>query len=148
VGVPVLAPLAQSPDDDVVAVESRVVGALDYGAGGDGRQRRAAAGGDVEALVAPAAVPRSVEFTDRAAGAVCPPHWEEVAVKSHPPGLLLGAAGECDDDLVGAVGDRRAALCEPVPALDQILVGRRGRDLDGSHLLAGPKDPDCHVGGR
>src|SRR4051812_33433482 len=56
VGVPVLPPLPQAPDDDVVAVEAWVVGALDDGAGDRRREGRAATAGDVEALMAPAAI--------------------------------------------------------------------------------------------
>src|SRR5919106_1847601 len=52
VGVPVLPPLPQPPDHDVVAIETRVVGALDDRAGGGRGEWSATPRGDVEALVA------------------------------------------------------------------------------------------------
>src|SRR5215207_1605997 len=79
--VPVLAPLRQSPDHHVVAFKTRVVCALDDRPCRDGRQRRAAAGGDVESLVEPPAVAEGSELADRTARPVRAAHREEVAVE-------------------------------------------------------------------
>jgi hypothetical protein len=68
--VEVAAVLAFAVDQEVVAVEDRVVAGAQDAAAADGDQRRVAGGDDVEALVGAAAVARGAEFADRAAGPV------------------------------------------------------------------------------
>src|SRR5436190_16277950 len=123
VRVPVLPPLAQPPEHDEVAVQAPVVGALDDGAGGDRGQRRAAVGGDVEALVAAAAVPRRVEVADRPSRPMRAADGEKVAVELDAPGVSPASADDRDHDLVAAVCHRAPAVSEPVPALDQVPAG-------------------------
>src|SRR4051794_41024540 len=148
VGVPVLPPLPQPSDDDVVAVEASIVGALHHGSGGGGSERRATARHDVEALVPAAAVPGRPELTDRPTSAVRASHRKEVTVQRHPPGLLLASPGDRDDDSVAPVGDRTAPVVEAVPTLDPIAAGVLRGQRDPPHLLAPAGDPDRHVGGR
>ena len=148
VRVPVLPPLAQPPNDDVVAVEAWVIGPLHDRAGGCGSEGRLAAGGDVEALVDTPAVARRPELPHRPAGAMWPAHREEVAVELDAAGLLLAAAGDSDDDAIGAVGDRPPGVIEPVPALDLIPAGCTPGSVDPPHLVARARDPDAHVRGR
>src|SRR3954447_7036909 len=78
--VPVLPPLPEAAEHDEVAVEARVVRALDDRPGDGRRQGCAAAGGDVEALVDAAAIARRAELADRAACPVGPANRVEVAV--------------------------------------------------------------------
>ncbi len=115
VRVPVLAPLPQAPDDDVVPVEAGVVCALDDRPGDGGRQWRAAAGSDVEALVDASAVPRSSELADRPARPVWSTDREEVAVELDAARLLLVAARDRHDHPVRAVGDQPPAVGQTVP---------------------------------
>jgi hypothetical protein len=70
VGVEVGAVLAFAVNQQVVAIEDRVIAGAQDLAVADRDQGRAAGGDDVEALVDATAVTRSAEFTDRAAGAV------------------------------------------------------------------------------
>lgn len=70
VGVEVAAVLAFAMDQQVVAVEDRVVAGPQDAAASDGDQRCVAGGDDVEALVGTTAVARGAEFADRAAGSV------------------------------------------------------------------------------
>src|SRR3954467_15949799 len=106
VRVPVLPPLAQPPNDDVVAVEAWVIGPLHDRARGCGSEGRLASGGDIAALVDTSAVTRSSELPHRPAGPVRAAHREEVAVELGRAGLLLATASDSDDDAIGAVGDR------------------------------------------
>jgi hypothetical protein len=80
VGVEVGSVLAFAVNQEVVAVEDRVVsGAQDF-AVADGDKWRAAGGEDVEALVGAATAAGGAEFTDWAAGAVGALDWEDVVV--------------------------------------------------------------------
>ena len=72
--------LAFAVDQQVVAVEDRVVAAAAALAVADRDQRRAAGRGDVEAFVDAPAAARRVEFTDRAAHPVRSLDREDVAV--------------------------------------------------------------------
>lgn len=78
--VEVAAALALTVDQQVVAVENRVVAASQDTAVADGDERRVAGGDDVEALVGPAAAAGGPEFTDGATGAVCALDREDVVV--------------------------------------------------------------------
>jgi hypothetical protein len=84
VGVEVAAPLAFAVDQQVVAVEDRVVGSAENAAVGDRDQRGLAGGDDVEALVGAAAVAGGAELPDRAAGPVRALDREDVAVVRSP----------------------------------------------------------------
>ena len=81
VGVEVAAVLAFAVDQQVVAVEDRVVAGAQHPAVAHRDQRRAAGGDDVEALVGAAAAARRAEFADRAAGPVRALDREDVAVE-------------------------------------------------------------------
>ena len=81
VGVEVGAVLAFAVDQQVVAVEDRVVAAAQDLAVAYRDQGRAASGDDVEALVGAAAAARGAEFADWAAGAVRALDGEDVAVE-------------------------------------------------------------------
>ena len=78
-GVEVGAILAFAVDQQVVAVEDRVIAAAQDLAVADGYQRGAAGGDDVEALVGAPAVAGGAEFADRAAAAVRALNREDVA---------------------------------------------------------------------
>jgi hypothetical protein len=80
VSVEVAAVLVFAVDQQVVAVEDRVVAAAQDAAAADGYERRVAGGDDVEALVGAAATARSAEFADRAAAAVRTLNREDVVV--------------------------------------------------------------------
>jgi hypothetical protein len=67
VGVEVAAPLALAVDQEVVAVEDRVIAGTQHAAGRGGDERRVAAGDDVESFVGAAAIARRAEFADVAA---------------------------------------------------------------------------------
>jgi hypothetical protein len=79
-GVEVAAVLAFAVDQDVVAVENRVIPRAQDPAVANGDQRRPAGGDDVEAFVAAAAAAWRAEFADRAAGPVRALDREDVAV--------------------------------------------------------------------
>lgn len=81
VSVEVGAVLAFAVDQQVVAVEDRVVAGAQHFAVAHRDQRRVAGGDDVEAFVGTAAVAGSAEFADRAAGAVRTLNWEDVTVE-------------------------------------------------------------------
>jgi hypothetical protein len=81
VGVEVGAILAFPVDQQVVAVEDRVIAGTQHLAVANGDQRRAAGGDDVEAIVSAATAARSAELADRAAGAVRALDREDVAVE-------------------------------------------------------------------
>ncbi len=81
VGVEVGAVLALTVDQQVVAVEDRVIAAAQHPPGRDGDQRRAAGGDDVEAFVTAAAAARGTEFADRPARPVRPLDREDVGVE-------------------------------------------------------------------
>jgi hypothetical protein len=80
VGVEVAAVLAFAVDQQVVAVENRVVAAAQDAAAPDRDQRRVAGGDDVEALVTAAAAARDAEFADVAARPVWALDREDVVV--------------------------------------------------------------------
>jgi hypothetical protein len=80
VGVEVAAILAFAVDQQVVAVEDRVVADAQDPPVGDGDQLGPAGGDDVEALVGAAAVARDAEFADGAADAVRALDRKDVAV--------------------------------------------------------------------
>jgi hypothetical protein len=82
VGIEVGAILAFAVDQQVVAVEDRVIVAAQDPAVSHRDQRRVAGGDDVKALVGAAAAARGAEFADRAAGAVGALDREDVAVVS------------------------------------------------------------------
>lgn len=79
VGVEVGAILAFAVDQQVVAVEDRVIAGPQHLAAPDRYQRRVAGGDDVKALVGAAAAAGGAEFADRAAGAVGALDREDVA---------------------------------------------------------------------
>jgi len=91
VGVEVRAVLTFAVDQQVVAIENRVIAALEYLAVTDRDQRRIAGGDDVKALVGAAAVAESTEFSDRAAGAVRALNGKDVAVGGG------AAVGRCEE---------------------------------------------------
>jgi hypothetical protein len=112
VGVEIAAVLALAVDEDVVAVEDRVVAAALHAAGRDGNQRCAAAGDDVEALVRPPAAAWRAEFADGATGPVRTPDREDVAeirraarIGPSEPDEEKGEKGSCPS---GAEGTARA----------------------------------------
>jgi hypothetical protein len=80
VGIKVAASLAFAVDQQVVAVEDRVITRAQNRAAADRDQRRAAGGDDVKALVGAPAAARGAEFADRAAGAVRALDGEDVVV--------------------------------------------------------------------
>lgn len=90
VGVKVAASLALAVDQEVVAVEDRVVATAQNAAGCNGNQRSAAGGDDVEAFVDPAAAARSAEFTDVAARPVRSLDREGVVEEGSAPAWLGG----------------------------------------------------------
>jgi hypothetical protein len=81
VGVEVGAVLAFAVDQQVIAVEDRVIAGPQHLAVADRYQRCVAGGDDVEAFVGAAAVAGGPEFADRAAGAVWALDREDVAVE-------------------------------------------------------------------
>jgi hypothetical protein len=80
-GVEVGAILAFAVDQQVVAVEDRVIAGPQDLAVADRYQRRVAGGDDVEPLVGAATIAGGAEFADRAAGAVRALDREDVAVE-------------------------------------------------------------------
>jgi hypothetical protein len=99
VGVEVGAVLAFTVDQQVVAVEDRVIAAAQNFAVANGDQWRAAGGDDVEALVGAAAAAGGAEFADRAAAAVRALDREDVAV--------IGGGAVAIEDLRGGTGGRK-----------------------------------------
>jgi hypothetical protein len=81
VGVEVAAVLALAVDQQVVAVEDRVIADPQNAAGRRGDKGRAAGGDDVEAFVGAAAVAGGAELADRAAGPVRAIDREDVVVE-------------------------------------------------------------------
>jgi len=81
-GVEVAPMLALAVDQQVVAVEDRVVARTQHPAGRRRDQRRAAGGDEVEALVGAAAAARRAELADRAARPVRAPDREDVGVEA------------------------------------------------------------------
>jgi hypothetical protein len=81
VGVEVGAVLAFAVDQDVVAVEDRVIAGLQNPAVADGYQRRAAGSDDVKALMGAAAAAGGAEFADRTAAAMRALDGEDVAIE-------------------------------------------------------------------
>jgi len=94
VGVEVAALLALTVDQQVVAVEDRVIAGAQNAAGRRGDQRRAAGGDDVEALMPAAAAARGAELADVATRPVRAPDREDVRV-------------ERSGTVVAGLGDRR-----------------------------------------
>jgi hypothetical protein len=94
VGVEVAAILAFAVDQEIVAVEDRVIAGLEDAAVADGDQFGPAGGDDVEALVGATAVARRPEFADRATAAVRPLDREDVGVVGGRP-VGAGDAGRC-----------------------------------------------------
>jgi hypothetical protein len=92
VGVEVGAVLAFAMDQEVVAVEDRVIAAVQDAAASDGDQGRATGGDDVEALVDTSAVPRGAEFADRPPRAVRSLDGEDVTVVGDTA-VAVGDAG-------------------------------------------------------
>jgi len=82
VGVEVRTPLPFAVDQQIVAVEHRVIADAQYSTAANGHQRRAAGGDDVKALVDAAATARSTELTDVAAGTVRALDRKDVVVVS------------------------------------------------------------------
>lgn len=78
VGVEVAARLALAVDQQVVAVEDRVIAGTQHAPRRRGDERRAAGGDDVKAFVAAPAAARSAELADVAAGPVRTLNWEDV----------------------------------------------------------------------
>ena len=79
-GVEVAAVLAFAVDQQVIAVEDRVVSGLKDTAVANSYKRRVAGGDDVEALVGAATAARRAEFTYGTAGAVWALDREDVVV--------------------------------------------------------------------
>jgi hypothetical protein len=92
VGVEVAAVLAFAVDQEVVAVEDRVIAGPQDAAVADGDQFGPAGGNDVEALVGATAAARSPEFADRAAAAVRALDREDMGVEGGRP-VGTGDAG-------------------------------------------------------
>lgn len=90
VSVEVAALLALAVDQQVVAVEDRVIAHVQHKAGRDGNQGRAAGGDDVEAFVRPATAARGAEFADGAARPVRPVYGEDMRVELGPAGSSGG----------------------------------------------------------
>jgi hypothetical protein len=93
VGVEVASRLAFAVDQQIVAVEDRVVGAAQDPAVADRDQRRAAGRDDVESFVPAAAVAGGAELANVAAGAMRSLDREDVAV--------VGEAAVAGDDAGG-----------------------------------------------
>jgi hypothetical protein len=85
VGVEVGAVLAFAVDQQVVAVEDRVIAGVQNFAVANGDQWGAAGGDDVKALVGAAAAAGGTEFADRATAAVRALDREDVAVVGSGP---------------------------------------------------------------
>jgi hypothetical protein len=101
VGVEVGAVLAFAVDQQVVAVEDRVITAAQDPAVADRDERRVAGGDDVEAFVGAAAAAGSAELTDRAACAVRPLDGKDVAVEGE------AAVSRCEEVGGGRCGEGR-----------------------------------------
>jgi hypothetical protein len=85
VGVEVAAPLAFAVDQQVVAVENRVVAGAEDTPVADGDELGLTGGDDVEALVGATAVAAGAELADGTAGAVRALNREDVAVIGSAP---------------------------------------------------------------
>jgi hypothetical protein len=94
VGVEVATVLAFAVDQQVVAVEDRVIAAAQDAAVANGYQRRVAGCDDVEALVGATAAARGAEFADRAAAAVRTLDREDVIV-IRDGAVTGGEVGRC-----------------------------------------------------
>jgi hypothetical protein len=81
VSVEVTAPLALAVDQQVVAVEDRVIADAQHATGGHGHEGRATGGDDVEALMGAATATRSAEFADGATRSVRPVDRKDVGVE-------------------------------------------------------------------
>jgi hypothetical protein len=102
VGVEVAAVLAFAVDQQVVAVEDRVVAGSQDQAVANGDQFGPAGGDDVEALVGAAARARGAEFADRPTAAVRPLDRKDVGVVGGGP---IGA-GDAGGSLGGTSRER------------------------------------------
>jgi hypothetical protein len=85
VGVEVAAVLTFAVDQQVVAVEDRVIAGPQHSAVACGDQLGAAGGDDVEAFMGAAAAAGGTEFADRAAGSVRALDREDVGVVGNRP---------------------------------------------------------------
>jgi hypothetical protein len=98
VGVEVGAPLGFAVDEEVVPVQDGVVTAAEHPAAANRHQRRPTRRDDVESLVGAAAVARSAEFADVAAGPMGTLDREDMVVIGEPAvaGGDTGGGG-CDE---------------------------------------------------
>ncbi|HXS45961.1 MAG TPA: hypothetical protein VN756_00690 [Solirubrobacterales bacterium] len=80
-GVEVAAPLALAVEQQIVAVEDRVVAGTQDRSGRGGDQRRAAGGDEVETFMAAAAAAGRAELADGAAGPVRSLDWKDVGLE-------------------------------------------------------------------
>lgn len=114
VGVEVAALLALAVDQEVVAVEDRVIARAQHAAGRGGGERRGAAGDDVEAFVdAGAAFARGAEFADVAARPVRALNREDVGLELGRPVAidLRRRAGNQDDEQGEAEEEKAPQWC-------------------------------------
>jgi hypothetical protein len=99
VGVEIASVLAFAVDQQVVAVEDRVIAGPQHLAVADGDQPRVAGGNDVEALVGATAAAGGAELANRAAGTAPALDGEDVSVE--------GGGAIAIEDLRGGAGDRK-----------------------------------------
>ncbi len=97
VGVEIASLLTLAMDQQVVAVEDRVIARAQDAAGRDRDQGRPAGGDDVEAFVGAAAVAGSSEFTDRATSPVRPIDREDMSEEFSPAGSRRRRSGRRRD---------------------------------------------------
>jgi hypothetical protein len=110
-GVEVAALLPFAVDQQVVAVEDRVVASPQDAAVADGDQLGVAGGDDVEALVSATAVARSAEFADGAADAMRPLNREDMAVVGNAAVATGDASrGRCNQGEEKNEGEKGRAL--------------------------------------
>jgi hypothetical protein len=81
VGIEIAALLALAVDQQIVAVEDRVIAGAQDPTGRDSNQGRPAGGNDVETLVGATTIAGSAEFADRAPRPVWPIDREDVGVE-------------------------------------------------------------------
>lgn len=84
VGVEVAAPLGLAVDQQVVAVEDRVIAGAQHAPGRRRDERRPTGGDDVKALMSAPAAARDAELADVAAGPVGPSDREDVGEEFRP----------------------------------------------------------------
>src|SRR4051794_15630141 len=93
VGVEVTAILAFAVDQQVVAIEDRVITAPQHPPAACGNQRRATGSNDVKAFMPPPTVTRSPKFTNRPPRSMRPINRKDVAVIRRAP-ASLGTPGQ------------------------------------------------------